>query len=147
MRLSGCVFKSNKFWAIEVSILDIVTQGRSKKEAFDMIADAIETLVNKKNFKVTVFPGGGHYFEVAFNDVGAMTALLLRRQRMKHGLTLAEVSKRLGTKSLNSYARYEQGRSVPTMEKFNQLISALSKDNDIVLSESQKKSGFRGDCP
>jgi len=105
-----------------------------------MIADAIETLFDKKNFMVTVFPGQGPQFEVAFNDVGAMTSLLLRRQRMKHGLTLAEVSKRLGTKSLNSYARYEQGRSVPTMEKFDQLISAFSKDNDIVLSENQKKS-------
>lgn len=145
MRLSGSLFKLTNFWAIEVPILDIVTQGRSKKEAFDMIADAIETLVNKKNFEVTVIPDGGHNFEVAFNDVAAITALLLRRQRMKHGLTLAEVSKRLGTKSLNSYARYEQGRSVPTLEKFNQLISALSKDNDIVLSESQKKSGLRKD--
>lgn len=140
MRLAGCVFKSGKFWVIEVPILDIVTQGHSKKEAFEMIVDAIETLVNKKDFKVAVFPGEDSYFEVASDDVAELTAFLLRRQRMKHGLTLVEVSKRLGAKSHNSYARYEQGRSVPTVDKFDQLLSALSRDNDIVLSETQKKN-------
>lgn len=58
---------------------------------------------------------------------------------MKHGLTLVEVSKRLGAKSHNTYARYEQGRSVPTIQKFSRLLSALSKDTDFVLSESQNR--------
>ncbi len=66
-------------------------------------------------------------------------ASLLRRQRMKHGLTLVEVSKRLGAKSFNTYARYEQGRSVPTIDKFSLLLSALSEDNGFVLTESHKK--------
>ncbi len=139
MRLAGRVFKSGKYWAIEVPILGIVTQGHSKKDAFDMIADAIESLVNKENFKITVFPGKESYFEIASDDVAALTAFLLRRQRMKHGLTLVEVSKRLGAKSFNTYARYEQGRAVPTIDKFSLLLSALSEDNDFVLTESQKK--------
>lgn len=47
MRLAGQVLKVGKYWAIEVSILSVVTQGRTKKEAYEMIADAIESLVNK----------------------------------------------------------------------------------------------------
>jgi len=137
MRLAGRVFKSGKYWAIEVPILDVVTQGHSIKDAYDMMADAIESLVNKKGFKVEVYPGEKSYFEIASEDVATLTAFLLRRQRMKHGLTLVEVSKRLGAKSLNTYARYEQGRSVPTIEKFNLLLSALSEDNDFVLTESK----------
>lgn len=139
MRLAGHVFKSGKYWAIEVPILDIVTQGHSKKDAFDMIVDAIESLVNKKGFKMEVYPGKKSYFEIASEDVSTLTAFLLRRQRMKHGLTLVEVSKRLGAKSHNTYARYEQGRSAPTIDKFNLLLSVLSEDNDFVLGESQKK--------
>jgi len=138
MRLAGRVFKSGKFWVIEVPILGIVTQGNSKKDAFDMIVDAIELLVNKKDFKVEVYSGKKSYFEIASKDVATLTAFLLRRQRMKHGLTLAEVSKRLGAKSFNTYARYEQGRSVPTIEKFSLLLSALSGNNDFVLTESKK---------
>jgi len=139
MRLAGRVFKSGKYWAIEVPILGIVTQGHSKKDAFDMIVDSIESLVNKREFKLEVYPGEKSYFEIASEDVATLTAFLLRRQRMKHGLTLVEVSKRLGAKSFNTYARYEQGRSVPTIDKFNRLLSALSEDNDFVLTESQKK--------
>ncbi len=139
MRFAGRVFKSGKYWAIEVPILGIVTQGHSKKDAFDMIVNSIESLVNKKEFKVKVYPGEKSYFEIASEDVATLTAFLLRRQRMKHGLTLVEVSKRLSAKSHNTYARYEQGRSVPTIDKFSLLLSALSEDNDFVLTESQKK--------
>jgi predicted RNase H-like HicB family nuclease/DNA-binding XRE family transcriptional regulator len=137
MRLAGCVFKVGKFWIIEVPILSVVTQGYTKKEAFEMIADAIESLVNKKGFKVEVFPGKGGYFELGSPDLSTLTAFLLRRQRMKQGLTLVEVAKRLGAKSHNTYARYEQGKSIPSIEKFSKLLSALSPDNDFVLVESQ----------
>jgi predicted transcriptional regulator len=137
MRLSGRVFKVGKSWAIEVPILGMVTQGYTKKEAYEMIADAIESLVNKKGFKVEVYPGKGDYFELGSPDLSTLTAFLLRRQRMKQGLTLVEVANRLGAKSHNTYARYEQGKSIPTIEKFNKLLSALSPDNDFVLIESQ----------
>ncbi len=137
MRLAGRVFKVGKFWAIEVPILGVVTQGYTKKEAYEMIADAIESLVNKKGFEVEVFPGKGNYFELGSPDLSTLTAFLLRRQRMKQGLTLVEVAKRLGAKSHNTYARYEQGKSIPTIEKFSKLLSALSPDNDFVLVESQ----------
>ncbi len=37
-------------------------------------------------------------------------ALSLRKQREKSGLTIREVSERLGVKSLNAYAQYEKGK-------------------------------------
>ncbi|MBP1661594.1 MAG: hypothetical protein H6P95_2786 [Candidatus Aminicenantes bacterium] len=52
MRFVGKVFRVGKSWAIEIPILDIATQGRTKKEAYEMIADAVESLVNKKDFEV-----------------------------------------------------------------------------------------------
>ena len=130
MRFAGQVFKSGKYWAIEVPILSVVTQGRTKREAFEMIADAIETLVNKPGFKVQVFPGKGEYFEVGASDEAALTAFLLRRARIKSGLTLAEVARRLGSTSLNTYARYDQGRSVPTVPKLSELLCALESTKD-----------------
>ncbi|MCK4681908.1 type II toxin-antitoxin system HicB family antitoxin [Candidatus Bipolaricaulota bacterium] len=137
MRFEGRVFKSGQYWAIEVPILSVVTQGQTKKEAFEMIADAIEVLVNKPAFEVRVFPGKGEYFEVGASDEATLTAFLLRRERTKSGLTLAEVARRLGSKSLNTYARYEQGRSVPTVPKLSELLSALVSGKDFVLRESR----------
>ena len=135
MRFAGRVFTNSGLWAIEVPILDVVTQGHTKKEAFAMIADAIECLVNKKGFRVDVFPGKGDYFEVGSSDQAALSAFLLRQQRKKSGMTLMEVAKRLGAKSHNSYARYEQGRAVPTIEQFSKLLSAVSPDSAFVLVE------------
>jgi len=139
MRFVGRVFKVGRYWAIEVPILGVVTQGRTRREAFEMIADAIETLVNKEGFRVEVFPGDGDYFEVGSLSVGTLTALLLRRQRVKRGLTLSDVTKRMGAKSLNSYARYEQGRSVPSIERLSQLLAAVSQGGEFVLTESHGK--------
>jgi len=136
MRFVGRLFKVGRHWAIEVPILGVVTQGRTRREAFDMIADAIETLVNKEGFRVEVFPGAGEYFEVGSPSVGTLTALLLRRQRVKRGLTLSDVTRRMGAKSLNSYARYEQGRSVPSIERLSQLLAAVSQGGEFVLTES-----------
>jgi len=137
MRLGGEIIKSGHFWAIGVPILGVFTQGRTKKEAYEMIADAIESLVNVPGFKVDVYPGKGHYFEVGTRDIAFMIAFLLRRQRIKHGLSLAEVALSLGAKSLNAYARYEQGKSIPTIEKFSRLLSAVAPERDFVLAESR----------
>jgi predicted RNase H-like HicB family nuclease len=137
MRFAGRVFKSGRYWAIEVPVLTVVSQGRTKKEAYEMIADAIETLVNKPGFKIHLFPGKGDYFEIGASDEAALTAFLLRRERAKSGLTLAEVARKLGSKSLNTYARYEQGRAVPTVPKLSELLSAVAPKKDFVLTESQ----------
>jgi predicted RNase H-like HicB family nuclease/DNA-binding XRE family transcriptional regulator len=136
MRFEGQVFKDGRYWAIEVPILYVWTQGRTKKEAYKMIADAIESLVDKKGFKIKVFPGCGGHFELAANDAATLVAFLLRRQRKKHGLSLKEVAKRLGASSHNAYARYEQGSSVPTVEMLFRLLSAVSPDNNFVLHET-----------
>lgn len=135
MRFAGRVFKEGRFWAIEVPILGIVTQGQTKKEAYEMIADAIESLVDKPEFKIAVFAMKGDYFEIGAADQGTLIAFLLRRQRVKRGLSLSDVTRMLGAKSQNTYARYEQGKSIPTVSKLNQLFAAVSS-NDFVLSES-----------
>ena len=102
-----------------------------------MIADAIESLVNRDNFSIKVFPGNDGYFEVGASDQATLTAFLLRRERLKAGLSLEDVAKKLGAKSLNAYARYEQGRSVPTLQKLTELFSVVAPHKDFVLAESQ----------
>ena len=137
MRFAGRVFKVGRFWAVEVPILEVVTQGRTKKDALQMIADAIESLANRPGFKLEVFPGAEEYFEVGSEDLATLTALLLRRARQRAGLSLSEVAGRLGVASINAYARYEQGRSIPTVQKLSQLFAAVSAHRDFVVVESE----------
>jgi hypothetical protein len=136
MRFFGRVFKDGKFWLAEIPILDLMTQGHTRDEAYKMAADIIETLVDDRHFKVVIHKGAGDIFEAEANDVRQMIALLLRRRREASGLTLAEVATKLGVKSRNAYARYEQGVSIPTLEKLNELLSVVSGGRDFVIGRS-----------
>jgi hypothetical protein len=135
MRLHGRVYKDGKFWLAEVPLLDAMTQGRTRKEALVMVADLLETLANRPGFSVHVHPGQHEAFEVSADTRGLMS-LILRRQRERSGLSLAEAAARLGAKSRNAYARYERGTSVPTLDKLTELLQAVAPGQDFVLQQS-----------
>lgn len=135
MRLFGNVYEDGKFWLVEVPLLDAMTQGHTKREALQMAKDLVESLANRPGFSAVVHPGDEGDFEVSSTDVRGMIGLVLRRQRERSGLSLAQAAQRLGVKSRNAYARYERGTSVPTVEKFGQLIKAVS-EKDLVLHQS-----------
>ena len=63
MELEGKVWKdqNSSWWLIEISFLDVVTQGKTKKEALEMIKDAVMELLKDsyeelltKHFHLTV---------------------------------------------------------------------------------------------
>lgn len=136
MRFSGKIYKDGKFWLAEIPILDLMTQGHTKGEAYEMVVDMLESLINKKDFKAEVFKKSKDTFEISSSEPKYMISLLLQRKREISGLSLAQVADRLGASSRNTYARYEQGKSVPTVEKLNDLLHAVSPQSDIVIEES-----------
>ena len=136
MRFSGKIYKDGKFWLAEIPILDLMTQGYTKGEAYEMVVDMLESLINKKDFKAEVFKKSKDTFEISSSEPKYMISLLLQRKREISGLSLAQVADRLGASSRNTYARYEQGKSVPTVEKLNDLLHAVSPQSDIVIEES-----------
>lgn len=132
MRFEGRIGRDGGLWLVEIPAFDAMTQGRTKREALAMAKDLIETMADAAGFEVAVHPTGRATFEVGANRVGPLLALLLRRQRERQGLTLAEAAERLGQRSKNAYARYEQGRAMPTVEKLEQLLKAVAPDQRIV---------------
>jgi hypothetical protein len=136
MRFAGSIYKDGTFWLAEIPVLDAMTQGRTRKEALAMVADLLETLVDRPGFMVYVHPGKGDHFEVSVSDMRPLVSLLLRRQRERSGLSLADAAARLGARSRNAYARYERGTSLPTIEKLDALLHAVSPDRDFVLHPS-----------
>jgi Helix-turn-helix len=136
MRFQGKVRKDGKFWLAEVPVFDAMTQGRTRKDALDMIADWFVTMADRKGFSIDIHPVGRNAFEARSSDTRTMVSLLLRRQRQKSGLSLAQAAQRLGAKSRNAYARYEQGASAPTVEKLDELLRAVAPGRDIVLQQS-----------
>ena len=136
MRFSGKIYKDGKYWLAEIPILDLMTQGRTKREAYEMVADMMDTMVNQKDFEITVFKGKKDTFEVGSSDAKYFVRLLLQRKRELSGLSLSQVASRLGMSSRNTYARYEQGKAVPSVEKLNDLLRAVCPETEIVIGES-----------
>ena len=68
MFVSGRIWKEGKFWLIEVSTINVMTQGRSKKEAYHMMRDAVELLINRKGVKVEIFQISNGGFTLHIND-------------------------------------------------------------------------------
>jgi Helix-turn-helix len=136
MRFRGKAYQDGKVWLAEVPVLDTMAQGHTHKEALSMVKDLLETLANRPGFRVEVHSGQHGHFEVSSTDTRTLLSLLLRRQRERSGLSLAEAAERLGAKSRNAYARYERGTSVPTVEKLTKLLEAVSPGQDFVLQQS-----------
>ncbi len=137
MRFKGRIWRDGRFWLAEVPFLDVLTQGRTKKEAYEMIRDAIEALVDQEEFAAQVIPGKGESFEVFSQDVRSLIALMLKRQRQASGLSLSEVAEKLQQNSKTAYARYEQGKSLPTVEKLVDLLTTVAPGKDIVFGLSE----------
>lgn len=139
MRFQGSVRKDGKFWLAEVPVFDAMTQGRSRREALEMIADWFVTMAGRKDFDVRVYPTGKAGFEIGSDDTRTMIGLLLQRQRQMSGLSLAQAAERLGARSRNAYARYEQGVSDPTVSKLDELLRAVAPDRDLVVLQHAQK--------
>ena len=129
MELEGKIWKSGKFWLVEVPSLDAMTQGRTKKEALEMIKDLIkEMLINyfeddvNDNLEIDVVVYNNTLIGITTNNNSLILALSLRRQREKSGATVREVSERMGSKSPNAYAQYEKGRARMSLEQYERLL-------------------------
>lgn len=137
MRLEGKLYqpsgKKDKYWSVEIPLLHIHTQGRSRKDAMAMAQDAIESLVFKKGFSVDIYPGDEETFTVSANDSKALIALMLKRQREFQHLTVREVASRLSSHSPNAYAQYEQGKVNPSFDKLIRLLRAINPRFEPVL--------------
>ena len=51
MKFQGKAFKSGKFWLAEIPFLELMTQGRTKKELLLMVEDLFITLADKRDSK------------------------------------------------------------------------------------------------
>ncbi|HSX10659.1 MAG TPA: type II toxin-antitoxin system HicB family antitoxin [Chlamydiales bacterium] len=135
MELEGKVWKDpdSSWWLIEISFLDVMTQGRTRKDALEMIKDAVMELLKdsyadqlSKHFQLTVTLYKDGVVGIGASDEKLLFALGLKRQRLRSGSTVRDVSKRLRSKSPNAYARYERAQVRPSLEKYAELLHAAN---------------------
>ena len=136
MKLEGKIWKDEKtnYWVVYVPLLDISTQGRSRKKALTMIEDAIQVESEKEALEIHAeLSREEGVFTVSANNPDSLIAFLLRRQRTCHGLSVRDVASRLESNSPTAYAQYEQGKRTPSLGKLRDLLHAIDPKLDTVL--------------
>lgn len=132
MELEGKIWKNKKHWLVEVSSLNVMTQGETREEALFMIKDAIMEYIKyyfyseMENFELQVNDYNKAVIGISSNNNKLLLALSLRKQREKSGSTVREASERLGSKSPNSYAQYEKGRTRISLDQYEKLLQAAN---------------------
>jgi mRNA interferase HicA len=124
----GYVHKDGKFWMIEVPDLDLMTQGHTKDEAYEMLVDLLKTATNRKGFRADIARHRNNTFLLRGRDEQSerdLIALLLKRQRARAGLSLSDMARLLKAKSKNAYARYEHGESVPSTILMERMLRVM----------------------
>ena len=135
MKIEGKLEKKagEKIWGVDIPEIGIFTQGRTKKDACKMAKEAIELVVNLEEFKVIIEPAQNNNFFIIPNNIGPILAMILRQKRIDNGLSIRDVASRLGQSSPNSYGRYENGKNIPTIEKFDELLAAIDPGLSSIL--------------
>ena len=124
MIIEGKASKKDKLWLVDIPLLDLMTQAKSEKDIIAMAKDVVECLFDNDEFEVEVTKNGSRLLFKA-NDTKALMAMTLKRQRARKMLTLADVADAMGSKSINRYAQYEQGKHQPSLDIFEQLLMAI----------------------
>jgi len=134
MKIEGKLIPAGKWWAVEIPLLKIFTQGKSRKDAYFMAKDAIEAIIDEESFTVSVTKGSADTFMVGSSNDTLLMALALKQQRSSMHMSVRDVAKNLGSNSPAAYSRYEQGKVRPSLDKFSQLLKAIDSRLEPVLT-------------
>ena len=135
IEFEGTIWKSkrSRYWVAYIEGLDLSTQGTSRRNALAMVKDAIESMAQCKGFRVTVSPGARGTFSVGANHSKLWIGFLFQQLRVKAGLTIEQVAHRMGSSSKTAYARYEQGKVMPSLKKFADILAILTPRHRTIL--------------
>ena len=132
MILEAKIEKDGKFLSVDFAALDAGTQGHDLKELLRMAKDLVKEFCDRPAV-ISVSLSAAKVVEVEVSPSSAIIPAILRRQREKSGLSSREVTARLGEKSPSSYSSYELGKRVPSAEKLDELLDAVSKHDKLKI--------------
>ncbi len=130
--IDGEVGKAGSLYGVVLEPLALYGQGKTRAAACSMLAEVILEQMRAHGplagFKVEVTDDGEATVYVTSNDPPRFTALILRRLRELHDLTLADVTKAMNAKSRNGWAQYERGQIDPSLGKLQEMLAVVAPE-------------------
>jgi len=103
-----------------------------KDAVMELLKDSYEDFLDKK-FQLSVNLYDDGVIGMGASDDKLLFALGLKRQRLRSGSTIRDVSNRLKSKSPNAFARYEMAQARPSLEKYAELLHAVNPNRRPLL--------------
>jgi hypothetical protein len=114
-----------------------LTQGRTRKEALDMIADWLETMIDRQDFVATVYPRGPRDFEIAGSDAACFQTSTLPQ----HGIT--EKRDLRGRRGL-PFAPRESGTDTSESWTMSLRVMAIDRSSSVPHARAINECSMRG---
>lgn len=136
-------------WSADCEMIGAFTQGNGRDDACDMLRALVELQVDRKGFRAVVTEigeesDGSIRVLVDANHPVALAAGVLRYQRQVHGMTIAQVAKKLGSSNHNAYAAYERAEREPSMSKYREMLHAIAPELHFTIGgELERKPARR----
>ncbi|MCY4643780.1 MAG: helix-turn-helix transcriptional regulator [Bacteriovoracales bacterium] len=137
MIVQGRYHRIGNQWVAEIPLLSILISSPPGKEKESLIG-SIEKLAHDARMDIDLIKNAEEnkfFFKVKNTD--QFLPIILKRTRLAKKLSIAEVAKKLGHSSRNSYAQYEYGKTKLTFTKYLQIMEAMDPQMKIVLSTLQ----------
>ncbi|MCP4914490.1 MAG: helix-turn-helix transcriptional regulator [Oligoflexia bacterium] len=135
MLISGKVSKEGNYWVASLNLLDMDGQGKTKKEAVNFLSESIELMKEEycldMEFELRLEKKTNKVIFKARNT-NKLASFILRRQRELNNLTLQDMADILKSKSRNSYARYEKGKTAITLQRFAELFESITNHSLLI---------------
>ena len=124
----------SKYWAAEIPVIGLYTQGTRQQDAIAMVKDAIHSLNN--DLKVDITLENNSTFLVGCKNQKAFLAFIFSRIRIEKKLNTREAALKLNSKSPNTLGRYEQGKAIPRLDTLEEILKALNPKINLILRAS-----------
>lgn len=132
LTITGEILKEGAHYSAMLEQLGAYAQGKTRSAARQALAATILAHASDAGLadglSVEVTDDGEATLYVTSPDAPQLIALLLRRQRELHGMSLAAAAAAAGCKSRNGIAQYEQGRIDLSVSKLNELLGAIGPE-------------------
>ena len=140
LMLIGRVFRDGPGWSAHCDAIGVYTQGASRKEAIANLIEVVQLKVDRRDFAARVTDVGGESVYIDSTNVAPLAAEVLKYQRAIHGLSLADVARKLGAAGRDTYAAYERGGREPTLSKYLQLLGAVAPEMGLMVGPTSASS-------
>lgn len=137
MLLEGKFHRVGKNWIAEIPLLSTTVSHPKIEHTSDdscktSLIAVMKEISHQNNLDLEFIPKGEHFF-IKVKDIDSLLPIILKRARLARGLSMGDVTKRLGYSSRNSYAQYEYGKTKLTFSKYLELMQAINPDLNLVL--------------